>query len=179
MIPVKVDSVLQYRKYTYLHAEVIENAVNTQSNFIVLNRGTKGNLKKGMAVVDINNAVVGIITDVTNDYAVVMSLLHKYSQIDGMLLKGNRETGTVTWDGAAPNMLTITRIPKSAKVAIGDTIISSGNSTGIPRGKLLGFVTEVLLEKSTNNYLIKFRSAANFYSLQYVYAIDDSQQEAD
>ena len=175
---IKVDSLTQYRKYLYLHAEVIENSVNTQSNFIVLNRGKLGNLKKGMGIVDINNAVVGSIADVSNDYAVVMSLLHKDSKIDGMLLRGNGETGTVAWDGVTPNMLSITHIPKSAKVAKGDTIISSGNSTSIPKGKLLGFVTEVLLEKSTNNFLIKFRSAANFYNLQYVYAIDNSEQEA-
>ncbi len=175
---VKVDSLTQYRKYTYLHAEVIENSVNTQSNFIVLNRGSLGNIKKGMGIVDINNAVVGSVADVSNDYAVVMSLLHKDSKMDGMLLRGNGETGTAIWDGITPNILSITHIPKSAKVAKGDTIISSGNSTSIPRGKLLGFVTDVLLEKSSNNYLIKFRSAANFYNLQYVYAIDNSEQEA-
>jgi rod shape-determining protein MreC len=174
----KVDSLTQYRKYTYLHAEVIANSVNTQSNFIVLNRGKLGNLKKGMGIVDINNGVVGSVSDVSNDYAVVMSLLHKDSKMDGMLLRGNGETGTVTWDGVTPNILSITHIPKSAKVVKGDTIISSGNSTSIPKGKLLGFVTEVFLEKSTNNFLIKFRSAANFYNLQYVYAIDNSEQEA-
>jgi len=108
----------------------------------------------------------------------VMSLLHKDSHIEGMLFRSNNERGTVSWDGVTPNILSITKIPRSAKVAVGDTIISSGNSTSIPRGKLLGFVTEVVPDKSTNNFLIKFRSAANFYNLQYVYAIDNSQQEA-
>jgi rod shape-determining protein MreC len=176
---IKVDSLLQHRRYAYLRAEVIENSVNTQNNFIVLNRGRAGNIKKGMGIVDINNGVVGSVTDVSNDYAVVMSLLHKDSKFDGMLLRGNGETGTVTWDGVTPNILSITHIPKSAKVAKGDTIISSGNSTtSIPKGKLLGIVTEVIPETSSNNYLIKFRSAANFYNLQYVFAIDNSQQEA-
>lgn len=174
----RIDSLEQHRRYTYLQAAVIENSVNTQSNFIVLNRGKRGNLKKGMGVIDINNGVVGSIVDISDDYAVVMSLLHKDSHIQGMLLKGNGETGTLSWDGATPNIISITQIPKSAKVAKGDTIISSGNSTSIPKGMLLGFVTEVIPEKSSNNFLIKFRSAVNFYNLQYVYAIDNSQQEA-
>lgn len=174
----RIDSLLQFRRYTYLQAAVIENSVNTQSNFIVLNRGLSGGLKKGMGVIDLSNAVVGSITDISNDYAVVMGLLHKDSHLEGMLLKGNGETGTLSWDGVTPNMITMSRIPKSAKIAKGDTIISSGNSTSIPRGMLLGFVTEVIPEKSSNNFLIKFRSAANFYNLQYVYAIDNSQQEA-
>ncbi|WP_462249772.1 rod shape-determining protein MreC [Ferruginibacter sp.] len=176
---IKIDSLTQYRKYNYLQATVIENSVNLQSNFIVLNRGKRGGVKIGMGVIDINNAVVGSITDVSDDYAIVMSLLHKDSHVDGMLFKGNGETGTVNWDGKIPNILSMNRIPKSAKVAAGDTIISSGvSTTTIPKGKILGFITEVFAEKSSNNFLIKLKSAANFYNLQYVYVIDDNQQEA-
>ncbi len=174
---IKLDSLTHYRKYNYMHAAVIENLVNTPSNFIVLNRGKKGNLKKDMGVVDINEAVIGIVTDVSDDYAIVMSLLHKDSHIEGMLFRGNGETGTLNWDGKTPNIIAISHIPKTAKVAIGDTIISSGNSTSIPKGKLLGYVTEVIPEKNTTNLLIKFKTAANFYNLQYAYAIDNSQQE--
>ena len=174
---IKIDSLTEYRKYTYLQATVIENSVNTQSNFIVLSRGKAQQLKEGMGLVDINNAVVGIITLVTADYAVVMSLLHKDSHISGKLFKGG-ETGTLSWDGKTPNIISLTGIPKSAKVAKGDTIITSGFSTTFPKGMPIGFVTEVIPEKSTNNYLIKFKTAADFYSLQYVYAIDNKQQEA-
>lgn len=172
-----VDSIKQYRRYNYMQATVISNAVSTQSNYIVLGRGEAQQLKKGMGVVDINNAVVGIITDVSNDYAVVMSLLHKDSHIDGKLLKGG-ETGTLTWDGESPNIVTINRISKSAKVAKGDTIITSGNSTTFPKGMLIGYVSEIIPEKSSNNFLIRFRTAADFHSLQYVYVIDNKQQEA-
>lgn len=174
---IKVDSLTQYRKYTYMQAAVIENSVNTQSNFIVLGRGKKQQLKEGMGLVDINNAAVGIITAVSDDYAVVMSLLHKDSHISGKLFKSG-ETGTLSWDGKTPNIISLNGIPKSAKVAAGDTIITSGFSTSFPRGMLVGYVTEVIPEKSSNNYLIKFKTAADFYNLQYVYAIDNSQQEA-
>jgi rod shape-determining protein MreC len=174
---IKVDSLTQYRRYTYMQAAVIENSVNTQSNFIVIGRGKAQQLKEGMGLVDINNATVGIITAVTDDYAVAMSLLHKDSHIDGKLLKSG-ETGTISWDGAAPNIVSINRIPKSAKVVKGDTIITSGNSTYFPRGMIIGYVMEVLPEKSSNNYAIKIKTAADFYSLQYVFAIDNKQQEA-
>ena len=174
---VLVDSIKQYRRYNYMHATVVSNAVSTPSNYIVLGRGEAQQLKKGMGVVDINNAVAGIITDVSKDYAVVMSLLHKDSHIDGKLLKGG-ETGTLSWDGIEPNILSISRISKSARVAKGDTIITSGNSTTFPKGMLIGYVTEVVPEKSTNNFIIKLKTAADFYSLQYVYVIDNRQQEA-
>jgi rod shape-determining protein MreC len=173
----KIDSLTEHRKYRYLRAVVLENSVTTQSNYIVLGRGKNQELKEGMGLIDINNGVVGIITTVSSDYAVVMSLLHKDSHLSGKLLKGG-ETGTLSWDGKAPNIISITGIPKSAKVAKGDTIITSGFSTTFPKGLLVGFVTEVEPEKSTNNYSIKLKTAADFYNLQYVYVIDNKQQEA-
>lgn len=173
---IRVDSIEQYRKYTYLNAKVVYNSVSAQNNFIVIARGEGQLVKEKMGVIEANSAVVGIITEVSRDYAVVMSLLHKDSHINGKLIHGG-ETGTLSWDGKVPNILSLAGIPKSAKVNKGDTIISSGFSTSFPKGMLIGFVEEVIPEKSTNNFLIKLRSAANFYNLQFVYAIDNKQTE--
>lgn len=173
---IRIDSMLQYRKHRYYSARVVSNAVSTQNNFIVLGRGKSKELKEGMGVVDPNNAVVGIITELTDDYAVVMSLLHKDSHISGKLAKGG-ETGTLNWDGKEPNRITLTNIPKSAKITKGDSIITSGFSTTFPKGMLIGMVEGVYTESSSNYYKVKFRTAANFYNLQYVYVIENAEQE--
>ena len=171
---IKVDSMEQFRKYQYYPAKVVYNSVAMQNNFIVLGRGTLHNIKVGMGIIDPNQGVVGIVTDVSSDYAVVTSLLHKDSHISGKLLNTG-ETGTLNWDGKSPNIISLGGIPKSTKVSIGDTIISSGFSTSIPKGMRIGFVQEVKADKSTNTYLIKFKTAANFYNLEYVYAIENKQ----
>lgn len=174
---IRIDSMERYRKYLYYPAKVVYNSVSTQNNFIVLGRGTSQNIKEGMGIIDPNTGVVGIVTEASADYAVVMSLLHKDSHLSGKLLKGG-ETGTLSWDGKTPNIISLNGIPRSAKVEKGDTIISSGFSTSIPKGMLIGRVVDVRPDKSTNNYLIKFRSAANFYNLEYVYAIDNKQAQS-
>ena len=173
---VMVDSVRHYRTYTYLSVKVVANSVAAQNNFIVISGSNVSGLKAGMGIVDANNAVIGIITEVTGDYAVVMSLLHKDSHISGKLKKGG-ETGTLNWDGKEPNLITLTNIPKSAKIAKGDTIITSGFSTSFPKGMLIGRVEEVYAETATNNFKIKFRTAANFYNLQFGYAINNLHQD--
>lgn len=172
----KVDSIEGYRKYRYYPAKVVYNSVAAQNNYLVLSRGLAQQVKIGMGVIDPNSGVVGVITDVSKDFAVVMSLLHKDSRISGKLLKGG-ETGTLNWDGKTPNIISLTGIAKSAKLAKGDTIISSGFSTSFPRGMMVGTVLEAIPEKSSSNYLIKFRSAANFYNLEYVYVIENRQAE--
>ena len=172
---IRIDSLEQYRKYQYLRAKVVSNSVVGPNNFIVITRaGMVQQFKEGMGIVDPGNGVVGIITEVSNDYAVVMSLLHTDSHISGKLFRGG-ETGTLSWDGKTPNIISLTGIPQSAKVAIGDTIISSGFSTSFPKGMMIGLIVEVQPEKSTNNFNIKFKSSANFYNLEFVYAIDNKQ----
>ncbi len=173
---IKVDSMEQFRKYQYYQAKVVYNSVASQNNFIVLGRGSSQNIKQGMGVIDPNSGVVGVVTEVSAGYAVVMSLLHKDSHLSGKLLKGG-ETGTLNWDGKTPNMISLSGIPKGAKVAKGDTIISSGFSTSIPKGMMMGIVEEVKSDKSTNNHLIKFKTAANFYNLEFAYVIENKQTE--
>lgn len=174
---IKVDSMERYRKYHYFPAKVVYNSVAAQNNFIVLGRGSAQHIKEGMGIIDANSGVVGIVTEASSDFAVVMSLLHKDSHLSGKLLKGG-ETGTLSWDGKTPNIISLNGIPKNAKVAKGDTIISSGYSTSIPKGMMMGIVQDVKSDKSTNNFLIKFKTAANFYNLEYVYAIDNNQAES-
>jgi rod shape-determining protein MreC len=174
---IRVDSILQYRKFSYYSAKVVSNSVSSQSNFIVLQSSQVPQMRVGMGIVDPNNAVVGVITDLSGEFAVVMSLLHKDSRISGKLLKTG-ETGTIIWDGKYPNLATLSGIPKSTKVAKGDSVITSGFSIIFPKGLMLGRVEEVFLEKSTNNYKIILRTSTNFYNLEYAYAINNSQQPA-
>lgn len=174
---IRIDSASQYRLYHYQMARVVSNSVSTQSNYMVLAKGAQDGLKTGMGVVDVNNAVVGIITEVYDRYAVVMSLLHKDSHISGKLLKGG-ETGTLNWDGADPNIISLSNVSKSAKVHKGDTIITSGFSTTFPKGLLIGSVQQVFTESSSNNYKIDFNTIADFQDLSYVYVIDNTDQEA-
>ncbi|MFZ1304910.1 MAG: rod shape-determining protein MreC [Ferruginibacter sp.] len=173
---IKVDSMEQFRKYQYYPAKVVYNSVASQNNFIVLGRGSSQKIKQGMGVIDPNSGVVGVVTEVSAGYAVVMSLLHKDSHLSGKLLKGG-ETGTLNWDGKTPNLISLAGIPKGTKVVKGDTIISSGFSTSIPKGMMMGIVEEVKPDKSTNNHLIKFKTAANFYNLEFAYVIENKQTE--
>ena len=173
---IKIDSIFRYRKFNYLNAKVIANSIAAQSNFIVITGTNVHTFKKGMGIVGINNDVVGVITEVNGDYAAVMSLLHKDSKLSGKLLKGG-ETGTLSWDGKKPNILSLNNIPKSAKVSIGDTIVTSGFSAIFPKGIMIGRVTDIKPETSNNNYRITLKSAANFYNIEYVYAIESADAE--
>lgn len=171
------DTLGNHRKWIYQAAKVVSNSVSTQNNFVVLGRGAAQQLKKDEGVIDANNGVVGIVTDVSENYAVVMSLLHKDSKINALLKNDPLGGGTIIWDGKEPNYLSMINVRKSVKVAKGDTVFTSGITTTFPYGLMIGTVDKVEPDKSTNNYIITIKSTANFYNLQYVYAIDNYQRE--
>ncbi|MEO7766564.1 MAG: rod shape-determining protein MreC, partial [Ferruginibacter sp.] len=97
-------------------------------------------------------------------------------KISGKLKKGG-DVGQVIWDGKDPNRLSLIDIRKSAKVIKGDTVYTSGFTPTFPYGLMIGTIDEILSDKSTNNYVIKLKSATDFFNVQYVYAIENFQKE--
>jgi rod shape-determining protein MreC len=172
----KIDSVEQQRKYLYMQAKVIHNSVNLLNNYIELHRGAKQGISADMGVIDINNAVIGTVVDVSDNYSVVMSLLHEQSNLSGRLKKGG-ETGIVVYDGKTPGILYLKDISRSAKINQNDTVITSGFSDKFPRGLFIGFVKDIINDKSSSTYTVRLKPAANFENLQFGYIINNLQKE--
>jgi hypothetical protein len=42
---------------------------------------------------------------------------------------------------------------------------------------MIGTIEEIVKDKGTNNYILYLKSTANFYNIQYVYAIENLQRE--
>lgn len=172
----QVDSVQKQRKYLYMQAKVIRNSVNLINNYIELHRGALQGVQPDMGVIDINNAVVGTVVDVSKNYAVVMSLLHEQSNLSARLKKGG-ETGIVVYDGKMPGILYLKDISRSAKINEGDTVITSGFSDKFAGGLLVGYVKDIIDDKSSSTYTVRLKPAANFENLQYCYIINNLQIE--
>ena len=173
---IRVDSTEKYRKYQYRHAKVIGNSVSLPNNYIQLNRGTLQGLQKDLGVIDVNNAVIGTVIDLSNNYAVVMSLLHMQSSTSAKL-KRTGEVGNIVWDGKKTNIVLLKDIGKNAKVAKGDSVITSGFSDKFPYGLLIGTIDEITEDKNTNIYTLRVKTAANFYNVEFVYVINNLQKD--
>ncbi|HJY22391.1 MAG TPA: rod shape-determining protein MreC, partial [Hanamia sp.] len=163
---ITIDTLQKQRKYLYMQAKVISTSINQPNNYIELHRGSKQGLYTDMGVIDPNNAVIGTVMDVSENYAVVMSLLHAQSNLSARLKKSG-ETGTVIWDGKQPDILILKDISKAVKINRGDTVITSGFSDKFPPGLLIGFVKDIINDKTSSTYTVRIKPAANFENLQY------------
>ena len=173
---IRIDTLLQPRKYLYLPAKVVGNSVSQVNNYLELHRGLNQGVVADLGVTDINNSVVGTVVDVSKNYSVVMSMLHSQSNISAQLKKSG-ETGSIIWDGLQTNVVVLKEISREVKVMKGDTIITSGNSDKFPYGLFIGTIKEIENDKTSSAFIIKVKTAANFYNLQYVYVINNLQKE--
>ncbi len=165
------DSLNKFRKYNWLPAKVIGNTVSLQANFFTLERGSIQGVKKGMAAI-CPEGIVGVVIEVSDNTSKVMSLLHRNSRVSAMLKKDNN-AGSIEWDGASPYFLLLRNVSKSAKVLKGDTVVTSTYSANFPPNQIVGRVAEINADPSSNFYTLKIRTAANFFTLQYVYLVEN------
>lgn len=168
---VPFDTLGTYRQYLWRDAKVVYNTVNLEKNYIQLNRGAAQGIKDNMSVISSDGSAVGIVINVSPNFSVVMSLLHVQSK-RSVVVKRTGSMGTVEWDGKNPLFLTLRNIPKSDSVVIGDTVLTSVNSN-FPPGFMVGTVSEVITDKSTNFYVLRLKTAANFFNLQQVHVIEN------
>jgi rod shape-determining protein MreC len=170
------DTAGHFRRYLLRTATVVYNTVNAQKNYIQINRGANQGIKDNMAVVSSDGCVIGVVVNVSPNFSQVMSLLHVQSTVSGALKKSG-DFGTVEWDGKDPRYLTLKRIPKTVEVVKGDTVLTSSVSFNFPPGFMVGTVTEIKLDNTSGLYLLKVRTAANFYNLQLVHVIENTGYE--
>jgi len=170
---VMIDSVKRIQKFIYREAKVVNSSVSLQTNFLTIHRGAAQQIKPNMGVIS-SQGVVGRVISTSQNYAVVMSMLHKQFTVI-VKLKNGGERGKIEWDGVNPSFVTLRDIPKSAKINKGDSIVTSEISTLFPPGILVGTVYEIVEDKTSNFYTVKIKTATNFFNVEYVYVIEDTQ----
>jgi rod shape-determining protein MreC len=173
---VPFDTAGHYRRYTYYPATVIYNTVNAQKNYFQLNRGANQGLKDNMAVISSDGSAVGIVVNVSANFAQVMSLLHTQSSVSASL-KRSGDFGTVEWDGKDPRYVQLRRIPKSVEVKKGDTVLTSAVSFNFPPACMVGTIESIDLDNTTGMYVLKVKTSANFLNLQQVHVIGNADYD--
>jgi len=135
-----IDTVNYYQKYEYSVAKVINNNFTKRNNFLTINKGTKNGLTPDLGVIN-SKGVIGVIKNVSPNYATVLSILNNNSKIN-VRLKNSNHFGTLTWDGKNYTTTQLIDIPRQAIIKIGDTLITDGKSAIFPEGIPVGVIKE-------------------------------------
>lgn len=162
------------RQYNYIYAKVVNASVNKRRNYLTLAGGSAIGITRDMGVVTIDG-IVGIVTDVTRDFSSVMSLLHKEARVNCQL-KRDGSYGPLVWDGGDYRYCQLTDIPTHAKIAIGDTVITSELSGIFPEGLFVGTVAGYERRRNEPFFTLKVKLGSDLKKVQHVYVISNAMK---
>ncbi len=157
--------------YYFSNAQVIKNNYSAPDNVLLINKGTNDSIKQDFGVIT-TEGIVGIINEISGNYATVISILNTTSSISAQLKKTNH-IGSLTWNAKDPAFVQLTDIPKIAPVVIGDTIITSGRSSIFPKNIPIGTIAYFNLDAAENYYEINVKLFNDMTNLEHVYIIEN------
>ncbi|SRX54496.1 rod shape-determining protein MreC [Aequorivita sp. CIP111184] len=169
----KLDSTILPNKYKYFTARVINNNYSKTKNQLTIDKGKRDSIRIDLGVIS-SKGIVGIVSDVSENYATVQSILNTKSRINAKLKKSSH-FGSLIWNTKDPNVAQLIDIPRLAQLEKGDTIITGGRSTIFPEGILIGTVKDFDLDKDDNYYYVNVNLFNDMTSLEHVYLIENNQ----
>ena len=135
-----LDSTLS-RRFNLTPAQVYKNSYSATNNYLIISKGERDSIQEDFGVIT-SNGIVGIIDNTSSKYARVLSILNTNSRVNAKI-KSTNHFGTLKWDGNSPKIIQLTDIQGLAKVTVGDTVTTSGNSTIFPKdiqvGRIISF----------------------------------------
>jgi rod shape-determining protein MreC len=164
-----LDSIKGVKKVDLIVAKVIHNSYSSQVNFLTLDSGSKQGIQAEMGVIN-SLGIVGIVEDVSPNYATVLSILNTESPINAKIKKSNH-IGSLIWNGKNTGFVQLIDVPRLATVRKGDTIVTGGQSTIFPENINIGTIENIYTDDETNYYTINVRLFNDMTSLGHVYII--------
>ena len=172
---VKINDTLFRQQYEYIPALVINSTVTKRNNYFTLDIGSKQKIKRGMGVFS-DKGIVGIVHNVSENYAVVKSVLTENINVD-IMIEPIGLFGLLKWDGRDPRRGSIAGISNDQSIKKWSKVVTRGGSGIFPRGLPVGRIEELKPVEGKPLWDVVLRFSENYSALQRVYVIKNLLRE--
>ncbi len=125
---------------------IARNDLESGNQSVIIDRGKRDSLAPGLAVVSGEGVVVGKVIETGEHTAVVALSTQPECKLAATILNVPRTTGMTR--GELGLTIVMDFIPQIEKIEAGDLVVTSGLENNIPRGLVIGKVTEVKRENN-------------------------------
>ena len=167
------DSLNLNKHFRFRTADVYKNSYSQSTNYLTINKGKKDSIKIDHGVIT-SQGIVGIIENTSQNFSSVLSILNTRSRINDQLKKTNH-IGSLVWNTESSEFAQLIDISKFAPVAIGDTIVTGGQSTIFPKGILIGTINSYKLDTGGDTYIVNVKLFNDMTNIGHVYVIENLQ----
>lgn len=159
-------------KFSLLPAKIISKSFSSTQGTVSINLGKKDGLKPGLPVLN-GEGLIGIVYNCADDYSIVRTLKNVNLKLV-VRDQRSRFEGILRWNG---DYLTVTNLPKTADIQVGDRVITSETSSLINTPLPVGIVIEILNpEKGIFNDII-IKSNVDFVRVDNLFVLNNIQSK--
>jgi rod shape-determining protein MreC len=159
-------------QFNPIPAKVVDNSVSKPDNLITIDKGRADGVEADMGVA-CGNGVVGVVSLVSDHYAVVVPVLNTGASSISCAIRNTGYFGYLHWYGEDPAVAYVEDIPRHAKFKIGDWMVTSGYSSIFPSGVLVGKIEQAYNSRDGLSFKLKVRLSTDFSCLRDVCVISD------
>lgn len=157
------------REVSILPAHIIYNNITMHDNYLTIDKGSKDGIRPKMGVVS-GTGIVGIVSQVTEHYSLVMSILNSKSAVS-CRLRGSNYFGYLRWHGGNTLCATLDDVPRHANFKIGDAVETSGFSNVFPPGIFVGKIINIRDSRDGLSYQLTVQLSSDLANLRDVAVI--------
>ena len=162
-----LDFARTHAENEYITAAVIGRDISPFLHYVIINRGSDDDLRRGMPVVS-SQGLVGRVAAVTADGARVQLITNPDSVINVRIQPSGAE-GTL--EGSITGDITVENIPQDANIQTGDLVLTSGLGGNFPPDMLVGQVSGVRQQPVELFQTATVESVVDFSQLEIVLVI--------
>ncbi len=160
-----------YSDYPMVAARIISKEPGNWYHMFTIDKGAEDGLAVDMNVIA-GNGLVGLITEVGKNYAVVRSIIDDRSSVSGMFLSSS-DTCIVSGDLTLMNegLIRVEAISSAADISDNDEVVTSHISDKYLQGILIGYIRDIELDSNNMTYNAYLIPAVDFAHLEDVLVI--------
>ena len=158
--------------FKLIPAKVIQSTINREDNLITIDKGKADGIHEDMGVA-CGTGVVGVVYMASDHYSIVLPVINVNSNISVMIRKRGY-FGFLHWKGTPSNIAYVDDVPRHARFALGDYVVTNGYSSIFPPGIMVGKILHVFNSSDGLSYRVQLRLSTDFGKLRHVCVIDNS-----
>lgn len=158
--------------FKLIPAKVIQSAINREDNLITIDKGKADGIHEDMGVA-CGTGVVGVVYMASDHYSIVLPVINVNSNISVMIRKRGY-FGFLHWKGTPSDIAYVDDVPRHARFALGDYVVTNGYSSIFPPGIMVGKILHVFNSSDGLSYRVQLRLSTDFGKLRHVCVIDNS-----
>ena len=157
--------------YVLVDGYIISRSSNDWTSTITINRGSNAGIEEDMCVVTQNGEVVGLVSDVGTNYAVIKTILDSSLEISATISSsGYNGMSQGGYTDGRKDLMRMDYLPSSAVIRNNDQVVTAG-STVYPKGLILGYVVDAGFDDTGVAKFAMLKPAIELGSLEQVFVL--------